>query len=301
MMSESLRALLANSIDYAGLFPPATLEVEPALKNFAAYVRSDNAWMLSTFVLPIAKFGDAAWFLSEFSEENPLRISALGPKTTNAIDFVEELKNVAQGIREVSGEGRNFVRIEQLEMPLPRDLDAVALDCIGDLDVRSFWEAPAAEAEGAIALLANKNAQRTQPLGFKLRTGGVTAEAFPGSAQIARALLASAKHKVPIKFTAGLHHPVRMFRDEVKAKMHGFLNVFGAGVLAREHGWDEEQTVALLDDEDAAAFRFTEEGFFWRDWRVGTAAIETHRTFITSFGSCSVDEPREDLRALNLL
>jgi hypothetical protein len=39
----------------------------------------------------------------------------------------------------------------------------------------------------------------------------------------------------------------------------------------------------------------------WRDWRVPTDQIAAHRTFITSFGSCSFDEPREDLRALHLL
>jgi hypothetical protein len=300
-VSPPLRALMSNSIDYAGLFPPATLELEPALKNFASYRKSDDAWMLSTFVLPIAKFADAAWYLSEFSEANALRLSALGPKTTNAIDFAEELKNVARGIRELLAQGRKLVRIEQLEMPLPQNVDPGPFVGAADVAVRTFWEAPAGDAERAVALLAQENAKREQPLGFKLRTGGVTADKFPSSAQIARALLASAKYKVPIKFTAGLHHPLRMFRDEVHAKMHGFLNVLGAGVLSMEHGWDDQQTIAMLDDEDATAFGFTSDQFFWRDWRIGTTAIEKHRALVTSFGSCSFDEPREDLRALNLL
>lgn len=294
-VSLPLRALLSKSIDYAGLFPPATLELELALKNFAAYAQSDEAWMLSTFILPIAKFGEAVWFLSDFSEANPLRISALGPKTMNATDFAEELKNAAKGIREFTAQG-NVVRIEQLEMPLPQDMQGVALTVSG-MRARVFWEAPAEEAEKIISVLAAENAN----IGYKLRTGGVTADAFPGSAKIAQALLAAAKHKVPIKFTAGLHHPVRMFRDEVGAKMHGFLNVLGAGVLALEHGWDAKQTTAMLDDEDATAFGFTSDEFFWRDWRIDTAAIEEHRALVTSFGSCSFDEPREDLRALGLL
>src|SRR6266404_3557620 len=88
----SLRALLARSVDYAGLFPPATLALETALKNYATYLRSSDAWTLSTFVLPVGKFADAAWFISEFDQHRPLRISALGPKTTNAIDFFEQLK-----------------------------------------------------------------------------------------------------------------------------------------------------------------------------------------------------------------
>jgi hypothetical protein len=298
--SRSLRALLTNSIDYAGLFPPASLELELALKNFASYVRSDDAWMLSTFVLPVGKFADAAWFLSEFNEEYPLRISALEPKTINETDFAEELKNVRKGIQQLVA--TNFVRIEQLEMPLPQKFGREIFHAIGDVPTRCFWEAPADDAERMIALLAEQNANRDQNLfGFKLRTGGVTADAFPTSAQIARALVAAATHKVPIKFTAGLHHPVRIYRDEVKTKMHGFLNVLGAGVLAIEHGWDEEQTVLMLDDEGAGAFKFTDEAFAWRDSRIATAKIADRRRLITSFGSCSFDEPREDLRALNLL
>jgi len=62
------------------------------------------------------------------------------------------------------------------------------------------------------------------PFGYKLHTGGVKAEAFT-SAQIAKALVLPAEHQVPIKFTAGLHHPLRQWRDEVQTKMHGFLNV----------------------------------------------------------------------------
>ncbi len=294
--------MLARSIDYAGLFPPATLPLEPALKNFAAYARSGDSWMLSTFVLPIAKFAEAACFFSEFSETNPLRISALGPKTTNAIDFVEELKNVAKGLRELRAEGSDFVCIEQLEMALPSNFDPAIFDETSNLALRSFWEAPADDAEKTIALLAEHNASgASQPFGFKLRTGGVTPNAFPTSAQIARALLAAGKHGVPIKFTAGLHHPVGMFRDEVRTTMHGFLNVLGAGILAIEHLWNEQQTVAMLDEEDATAFGFTNEDFFWRDWRIGWEAIEKHRAIVTSFGSCSFEEPRDDLHELKLL
>jgi len=106
---------------------------------------------------------------------------------------------------------------------------------------------------------------------------------------------------VPIKFTAGLHHPVRKFHTSVQTKMHGFLNVLGAGILAAEHGWNQQQTAAMLEDEDATSFSFDDSAFSWREWKVTTERIKTHRTLITSFGSCSFDEPRDDLRALQLL
>jgi len=119
--------------------------------------------------------------------------------------------------------------------------------------------------------------------------------------QITRAILASTKHHVPIKFTAGLHHPVRGFRDEVKTEMHGFLNVLGAGVLSAEHQWDEAQTIEMLEDQRPNSFEFHDTVFAWRDWEITLDRIKARRKFVTSFGSCSFDEPREDLRALDLL
>jgi len=136
--------------------------------------------------------------------------------------------------------------------------------------------------------------------GYKLRTGGVTADAFPTSQEIARALVAAARQRVPIKFTAGLHHPIRQFRDEVKTKMHGFLNVLGAAVLAAEYQWDEQQTSEMLEDENGDSFSFHGDFFAWREWKITTDQIKTRRKLVTSFGSCSFDEPREDLGALNL-
>ena len=76
-IAPSLRALLTGAIDYAGLFPPATLPLDTALKNHAEYLRSDEAWMLSTFVLPIGKFSGLSDHLGHFAQQYPLRISAL--------------------------------------------------------------------------------------------------------------------------------------------------------------------------------------------------------------------------------
>jgi len=171
---------------------------------------------------------------------------------------------------------------------------------VGDLPV--FWEAPPDRAKQTIALLAEHNSDSDlATFGYKLRSGGVTADAFPTSAQIAAALVSPATHQLPIKFTAGLHHPIRQFRDEVKTKMHGFLNVLGAAVLAAEHRWDANQTSMMLEDENADSFSFTDEFFGWREWKISIERLQYRRKFVASFGSCSFDEPREDLRALGFL
>jgi|ERR1700730_4613849 hypothetical protein len=305
-MPASLRALLERSIDYAGMFPPCSIELEPALKNQAEYVRSPDAWMLSTFVLPVAQFEAAEKSLSQFDPKHPLRISVLGPKSETAAEFIAALKKTTEAIRSFQAQHVDLVLVVQLEMLLPQNVDLKELNearsIIGDLKLQAFWEAPVDAAEETIDLLAAHNSKtKATAFGYKLRTGGVTADAFPVSIQIARALIAAAQHHVPIKFTAGLHHPVRQFRDEVQTKMHGFLNVLGAGVLAAEHQWNEQQTVAMLEDEDASAFSFHDTVFAWREWEITMDRIKARRKLMTSFGSCSFDEPREDLRALNFL
>ncbi|HVF73056.1 MAG TPA: hypothetical protein VM940_15745 [Chthoniobacterales bacterium] len=307
MPAASLHALLKGAIDYAGLFPPANLALEPALRNHAEYIRHDDAWMLGAFILPVAEFDAASRWLTAFDQEHPLRISALGPRTENADGFVHSLSGTQSAVDMFRSRFGDAAAIEQFEMPLPPDADAKVLTAAeAALDhsrVRTFfWESPAKSAPKTIELIAEQNRRQPRPcFGFKLRTGGVTAEAFPTSEAIASALFATMRNRVPIKFTAGLHHPVRLFHESVQTKMHGFLNVLGAGVLASAHSWTEEQIVKMLEDEDPASFRFTDEEFAWRDWQVRTDAIVEARRLVTSLGSCSFDEPREDLIALKLL
>ena len=304
MPAASLRALLEHTIDYAGMFPPCSLELEPALTNQARYVRLPDSWMLNAFVLPVAQFDAAKQFLPQFDPMHPLGISALGPKTENATAFREALEETDAAIRSMSAHNVDLVSITQLEMFLPGDVDSSGLNeawsIVGSLP--AFWEAPAERAERTIALLAEHNSNADQPtFGYKMRTGGVTADAFPTSAQIAAALVTPATHQVPIKFTAGLHHPLRQYREEVQTKMHGFLNVLGAAVLAAEHKWDAARTTEMLEDEGVGSFKFEDEFFAWRDWEINLQRLKDRRRCATSFGSCSFDEPREDLRALKLL
>ena len=300
----SLRALLARSIDYAGMFPPCQLELEPSLKNQAQYLRTADAWMLSAFVLSVEQFGAGRELLTEFDPLHPLQVSALGPKTDNVAAFRAALAKTDGAIRSLSTHNVDLVSVSQLEMFLPPDVDSQLLSearsILGTLP--TFWEAPPDRAGQTIALVAELNSNADSPtLGYKLRTGGVTADAFPTSEQIAQALVTPVTHQVPIKFTAGLHHPLRRYRDEVQTKMHGFLNVLGAAVLAAEHKWDSRQTTLMLEDENADSFSFTDEFFAWREWKIDVKRLQDRRKFVTSFGSCSFDEPREDLRALGFL
>src|SRR2546423_1418802 len=144
MAAASLRALLTRSIDYAGMFPPCSLELGPAVKNQAEDVRSADSLMLSAFVLPIAKFGEASALVSQFDKHHQLRISALDAKSETAKDFLAGLKNAAEAIRSFQSQHVDLASIVQLEMFLPQDVDLAGLNeaaaLVGDLKLQCFWE-----------------------------------------------------------------------------------------------------------------------------------------------------------------
>ncbi len=105
-----------------------------------------------------------------------------------------------------------------------------------------------------------------------------------------------------MKFTAGLHHPMRHRNNEIDVMMHGFLNVFGAGLLAHSHDLQIPDISLIIRETDPSAFGFDETGFAWQDLKVEIGAIRSLRSrYLCGFGSCSFDEPRDDLFGLGLL
>src|SRR6202030_503878 len=173
MHHSSLQALLAHSIDYAGLFPPCSLALESALKNQADYVRSEDAWMLNTFVLPAASFSEAEPYIAGFNPTNPLRISALGPKSADAAEFRKKMATTLAAIGTIRARHSDRVSVLQLEMFLPAASDSKLLreldPEINGATVQTFWETPPAEAERTVASLAEHNSATGSAFGYKLR------------------------------------------------------------------------------------------------------------------------------------
>jgi hypothetical protein len=309
-MFASLRALLTGIIDYAGLFPPAKLTLDQAIRNYARYRREAEAWMLGRFIVPAARLEELEPYHDELFRFNPpFAFSVLGRSGATLPEFLANLRADLHDIAAFRKRHGDRVIVDVMEVRLPPDLADPRLPDSAEslyktvrvfpaIDLLVFFEPPGPAA----ALLEQLGRLPCDDVGFKLRCGGLEASAFPSSSQIAEALCGSLDAGVPFKATAGLHHPLPRFDAGVNARMHGFLNVFLAGVLAHAHDLTAEQIRPILDDDQASHFSFDDKRASWRTLRATTKAITAARQdFVLSFGSCSFDEPREDLRALGWL
>ena len=137
--------------------------------------------------------------------------------------------------------------------------------------------------------------------GFKLRCGGVKANMFPEIELIANAILECIKYNIPMKFTAGLHHPIRHYNDSVQTKMNGFFNIFLGGMIAKKYKLECDKLIEILMDESAENFKFERDCFIWKKFNLTNKEIEQfHEENFISYGSCSFNEPREDLTNLGI-
>jgi len=135
----------------------------------------------------------------------------------------------------------------------------------------------------------------------KIRTGGLKPEAIPTPAEVANFILACAALKLPFKATAGLHHPIRSEQPltyesgSERAVMHGFINVLMAAAFAWRGETDIEPIVAELDP---SAFSFDTSAHWKSKSLTLEEIIDARKNFIHSVGSCSFEEPVNDLKAL---
>ena len=294
MTAASLRVLLDGIVDYAGLFPPASLDMRTAVGNYATYLASDEAWALGKFVLPIARLAEyeEARRAVDDSDATQWRLSGLTGGDTLA-DITRAVEFNVRG---------QYAVIDAIEAKLGTvdDIRRAATRLTGDMEL--FVEIPMRDDPlPLVRAVAEVGAKA------KIRTGGVTEDAFPSSREVARFIRRCVEVGAPFKATAGLHHPIRAryhltyAPDAPEGVMFGFLNVFLAAALLRA-GATEDDAVAMLEAKDAGELRFDDGGLTWREHRLTTDQLRSARRLLArSFGSCSFEEPVDDLRALALI
>jgi hypothetical protein len=298
---SALHALLRESIDYAGLFPPAGLGMADAVANYASYRTSPHAWALGRFVVPAGRLTELEQAADELLPRAPAsdgwRIAALlGPDTAGDLEAIGEFncRHTADGA------GAIAVDVVEAKADSPEGVERLLSRVPSYL--RPYVEIPVARDPAPLAAAVARGGGR-----LKVRTGGVTTDAFPPAADLVRFLRVAREAGVPFKATAGLHHPLRAeYRltyepGSACGTMFGFLNLFLAAAFVAA-GLDPAAAERLLEERDREAFRFEADGVEWQGRRLDLDTIRRAReSLIISFGSCSFTEPIGDLQSLGLL
>ena len=296
-----MHVLLRNAIDYAGLFPPAGLGMRSAVENFAAYLAGDESWALGRFVVPVSRLPEfeaaARPLLPNRRDAQVWRLAVL-----SGSDLIADLSIIDDFNRRMASSESGKVVVDTLEMK------AASAEQIEDTmhrvpaGLQAYIELPV--DRDPVPLLTAMSGSR---LRGKVRTGGVTPDAFPDPSDLIRFMDACVQSRVPFKATAGLHHPLRAdYRltyapDSARGRMFGFLNVFLAAAFLGA-GMSRTDAVEVLEEESSAALQTDDVGLRWRNHRLELADLHrARRDVIIAFGSCSFTEPVNELRALSLL
>ncbi|MBD8605434.1 hypothetical protein IFT73_01090 [Aeromicrobium sp. CFBP 8757] len=259
--------LFLGLCDDAALFPPGNAPLGRALSEHLEHLDSGHADLVGPFVFPIPRLRELT------TPPRPIRLSLTAPGGPGT---------VRAALEQVSGiDGLTVVAVE---VALPEGASPDELAPLGLLDgsIDVHVEIPRdARRLRVLDVVADLGARA------KLRTGGVTAEAHPDEAELADVIQEASRRGVAFKATAGLHHAVRNTGRDNRFEQHGYLNVLLAAQSAAE-GAGPDELAALLANRDSG------------DIVSRIARVSAPRSLL-SFGTCSIQEPLDDLTALGLL
>ncbi len=313
LLIDGRRALLEGLIDYAGLFPPASLDLESAVEEFRVARSGAHAWVVGRFLCPTSHIedlaglltatmreGEAPWAVGAIFDEAPATAALHASVFDKHMDPAARVTAVELRTPPEAADGRNPDEAVAVLAPFVAAAFSVSPETVPFLEVArtASWERG---VPNAVAALAELRRTTLRPLGAKLRTGGLSPELFPAPAQVARFIVACRRQGLPFKATAGLHHPVRHEDPALGVMRHGFLNIIVAAALSVE-GADEEELIEVLEDTDTSAFQAGAAGLRWRDRRFSSGTLRTvrHDAF-PAYGSCSLAEPVADLTVMGML
>jgi len=293
---DARRAALGGLIDYAGLFPPTELDMAGAVAGYRAARSGTEAWIVDRFLCPVSRLEELGGALTATMEpgEPAWRVSAIA---------LGDLDVEPAAIDAFDAEMKGAAEIQIVETKVPRgELAAWAVRALSSLDRMVFFEVSwQADVPGSLDALVAVREETSRSLGAKLRTGGLSADDFPPSPVVARFIAGCHERSLPMKATAGLHHPFRHVDHETGFTRHGFLNLLAASALASA-GEPVETLALVVADDDPTSFSLDRSGLRWRDRVVPASDLQdARRELFVAYGSCSFDEPVEDLTALGVL
>lgn len=274
--------MLEGLIDYAGLYPPANLDMQATVDCWSENYSSEDRWMLARLIVPanrLDEFTQAAEHLLPNSDQEPWQLSVLLPEASSG-SFGAAVQQIVDFNMTHCGAVANVVEFKATSTA---EIDT-ALSCLHD-DIFPFIELPInQDPRGLIAALAGSIS------GAKVRTGGISPELYPSVEDLARFIHCCAISNLQFKATAGMHHPCRNYNESVGIHEFGFLAVLYATAAAKFLDATPKEIADILQSDEVDLDVCTEE------------MLERVRAeLFCSFGSCSIDDPRTDLQAMGLL
>lgn len=298
MMERSLRTLLDGVIDYAGLFPPAKLDLESATEEYLQILDSEDAWLVRRFACNAGRLAKLAEELEKHELSEPVAVTVIGTSGADKHHWDTALALDIKHMAEFDGIAHVRGRLDAYEVRLPDNAHAeVWLDSLEKLNFMDvFVEVPwGGGIDESVSCIAGSEFAYA-----KARTGGADAASFPTSAQLSKFIQHCVQLDVPFKLTAGLHQPLP-HRDANGGLHHGFLNVLVATTLAGAHDLTLKEIEQVLQVQDAREFEFKASGLKWGTFEASLEDIEKGRELFVSLGSCSVAEPLEGLAKARLV
>lgn len=305
LLTDARTAALGALIDYAGLFPPASLPLEDAVAAYRRLRSAPDGWLVGRFLCPTSVLEDLAAVLTRTmdAEEPPWAVGAI---------FDEDVGRAADHAATFHHYASPAALVSTAEVALPRDaggddIRTIAVAAMGiDGETVPFLEVPLsaeweAEIPATIDAISRVRSDMRRTTGAKLRCGGTEPSAFPSPEQVAMFLMACERRGLPFKATAGLHHPVRHLDEELGVMRHGFVNLLAAAAVAAENG-PFHDVAAVVAETDPAAFELGAGSLSYREHRFPTRVVAAVRSgAFVAYGSCDVDEPIVDLRAMGFI
>ncbi len=267
--ANASEVVLSSLIDYAGMYPPESLGLEDALASYLRHRHTRHQWMLGVFLCPSSKLHDLEWMLG--GEPVPVGV---------VID-----QHLAEAIDAISISGLEIRQLETRDTSIAGSLDRIDPG-------HALW----LEADAKVVLdIAVESPGRR--IGVKVRCGGASQSDFPSTQILAEAMHATFACGLPLKATAGLHHPWRHFWPELGVWRHGFLNLVAAATALVLNG-DRDDATEMLECREG---RLGRGGLQVGKREFTVSEVRSARTFLRSYGSCSFDEPVADLVAMGSL
>src|SRR4051812_21841143 len=182
---QSIKALLSEIVDYAGLFPPSNIPMAGAVRNYAEYLKSEHSWMLGKFIVPVRNLDKFNREAEGYFSDRPWRISAIVGE-----DVPGDLKKIAKFNKKNEGQAV----IETIEIKSATTDDIYSVTRILPENLIAYFEVPQNEVltEFMTTLAVTKNRA-------KIRTGGLTQDDFPSTDAIIKFMRICIAANVPFK------------------------------------------------------------------------------------------------------